>query len=177
MIVNKPVVPISPTVQPVLPVNGFSADPHEMWRKWQDGTARVNTRQLRDGLASTLSPAEIIYFSALENNINPVLIMTKIKGEQSLIGSVYSGQQLNEKLELATGYGARIGAKWYGFYPQVVGLSYQFDLFAKQGMAFRTAYETYTQDSRGPYSQLQNLNHKILMQLFKTIYLITSNRY
>ena len=157
LIVNKPVVPISPTVQPVLPVNGFSADPHEMWRKWQDGTARVNTRQLRDGLASTLSPAEIIYFSALENNINPVLIMTKIQGEQSLIGSVYSGQQLNEKLELATGYGARIGAKWYGFYPQVVGLSYQFDLFAKQGMAFRTAYETYTQDSRGPYSQFQKI--------------------
>ena len=142
----------SPT-QPI--VGALSADPHEMWRNWQSGTAAVKTQQLRDGRASTLSPAEIIYYSAQENGTNPVTIITKLQGEQGLVEGNYGGDELKNRLELATGYGARVGAKWFGFYPQVVGLSYQFDLFAKQNMSFATAYQTYTQDIRGPFSQFQ----------------------
>lgn len=141
---------------PTLPIAGvLSADPHEMWRNWQSGTAAVKTQQLRDGRASTLSPAEIIYYSAQENGTNPVTIITKLQGEQGLIEGNYGGDELKNRLELATGYGARVGAKWFGFYPQVVGLSYQFDLFAKQNMPFAMAYQTYTQDIRGPFSQFQ----------------------
>ncbi len=142
----------SPT-QPTL--GSLSADPHEMWRNWQSGNAAVKTQQLRDGRAGMLSPAEIIYYSAQENGINPVTIITKLQGEQGLVEGNYGVDELRNRLELATGYGARVGAKWFGFYPQVVGLSYQFDLFAKQNMAFATAYQTYTQDIRGPFSQFQ----------------------
>ncbi len=142
------------------PTGQLNADPHEMWRNWQSGQAAVKTQQLRDGRAGTLSPAEIIYYSAQENGINPVIIISKLQGEQGLIEGNYAGEELKSRLELATGYGARIGAKWFGFYPQVVGLSYQFDQFAQQKMAFPIAYQTYTQDARGPFSQYQTIYAK-----------------
>jgi len=138
----------------------LSADPNGMWRNWQSGAAAVKTPQLRDGKASTLSPAEIIYYSAQENGTNPVTIISKLQGEQGLIEGNYAGEDLRKRLELATGYGARVGEKWFGFYPQVVGLSYQFNQFAQQKLTFAVAYQTYTQDARGPFSQFQSLYAK-----------------
>jgi murein DD-endopeptidase MepM/ murein hydrolase activator NlpD len=129
-----------------------SADPYEKWRDWQEGPARVVTPELRDGNASnSLSPAEIIYFSALENDINPVLLLAKLQDEQSLLtqGKTWSNAagDFEKRLEKATGlgvYDSGATPKWFGFYPQLVGSSYQWHEYRQRGLSFREAYETYT---------------------------------
>ncbi|MEI7426251.1 MAG: hypothetical protein WCK16_05030 [Candidatus Moraniibacteriota bacterium] len=46
-----------------------TADPCNAWARpgWQEGSDAVITPELRDGNASYLWPAEIIYFSIMEN--------------------------------------------------------------------------------------------------------------
>ncbi len=56
--------------------------------------------EIRNGV-SKMSPAEIIYYSAKENDINPVLLIAKIQQEQSLIERAATQHKLNR----ATGYG------------------------------------------------------------------------
>lgn len=129
-----------------------SADPYEKWRDWQEGPARVITPELRDGNAShDLSPAEIIYYSAKENDINPVLLLAKLQDEQSLLmqGKEFSSAagDFEQRLEKATGLGVYDSGptlKWYGFYPQLVGSSYQWSVYKNQGLSFKQAYEIYT---------------------------------
>lgn len=127
----------------------YNPDPETWWKKWQTGASKVNTAQLRDGKVSSMSPAEIIYWSSKENSVNPVLAMAKIQGESSLIEKRYSSSDLQSKLFMATGYGAKKNQHpWKGFYPQVVGLTYQIDLdMRKNGKNIQTWFNGYTQDN------------------------------
>ena len=113
----------------------FTADPYEKWKGWQTGSAAVSTPELRDGNVYNLTPAQIIYYAARENNINPVLLLTKLQAEQSLISQSYKQPELGRKLERAVGYGYTDSnpgdSRWAGFYPQLVGLSYEFSEMRK----------------------------------------------
>ncbi|ASM78058.1 hypothetical protein VITFI_CDS2280 [Vitreoscilla filiformis] len=125
----------------------FTADPYEKWKGWQTGSAAVSTPELRDGNVYNLTPAQIIYYAALENNINPVLLLTKLQAEQSLISQSYKQPELGRKLERAVGYGYTDSnpgdSRWAGFYPQLVGLSYEFSEMRKK-LSFHDAFLSYT---------------------------------
>lgn len=98
-----------------------------------------------------LTPAEIIYHAARENNVNPVLIIAKIQDEQSLITN--HPANMEGALGFATGYGAYDeGAvySWYGFFPQVIACAYQFRLYRDQYLYnFQEAYQVYTTAPNG----------------------------
>lgn len=106
---------------------------------------------LNCGDVNDLSPAELIYYSALENNINPVLLISKLQDEQSLIEVIPN--DLEWKLMRATGYGMADGFNdnpaYYGFFPQTVACTYQFDKFRNEGKTFQTAYGIYTTANGG----------------------------
>lgn len=95
-----------------------------------------------------LSPAEVIYHCAKENNINPVLLISKLQDEQSLI--TFTPNNLEWALMRATGYGMADDGDnpfYYGFYPQLVGCTYQFDKYRSEPdkyPTFEDAYRTYT---------------------------------
>ncbi|MEK7991609.1 MAG: M23 family metallopeptidase, partial [Thiotrichaceae bacterium] len=110
-----------------------------------------------------MSPAEIIYYSAKENNINPVLLLAKIQQEQSLISQTASQHTLNR----ATGYGIPNSnpsgdPKYKSFLAQLTSLTYQFDKFRGQGLSFREAYDTYTVDNTG-----QDASYSRFMQIYE----------
>jgi hypothetical protein len=127
-----------------------SADPHNNYLKFQDKTAstQLNTDELKDGDAShNLSPAELIYYSAKENDINPVLLLAKLQDEQSLLTQGKNHGDFEHRLERATGYGIRDTSPsddWLGFYPQLVGSTYQWHLYRESSLNFKDAYEKYT---------------------------------
>ncbi len=120
----------------------YNADPNERWRDF----GNMNEDILENGNAShNLSPAELFYYCAKENGINPVLLLSKVQDEQSLLEQ---GSNLEARLLKATGYGYSDGGTnpyWQGFYPQLVSCTFQFrkyhDTYNK---TFRQAYETYT---------------------------------
>lgn len=114
----------------------YNPDPTQKWRDWQNaGVATVRTPQLRDGNVVKLSPAQIIYYSALENRVNPVLLMAKLQHEQQLISVAYASGDLQRKLDRAAGFGVfdaePTKTDWPGFYPQIVAASYQFGVLWK----------------------------------------------
>jgi murein DD-endopeptidase MepM/ murein hydrolase activator NlpD len=121
------------------------------------------------GGVSNMSPAEIIYYSAKENNINPILLIAKIQQEQSLISQSASQHKLNR----ATGYGIPNSnpsgdPQYKSFLAQLTGLTYQFDKFRGQGLSFREAYDTYTVDNTGQDASYNNFmeiyeNYAVLM--------------
>jgi hypothetical protein len=126
----------------------FNPDPVQKWVGWQSaGSASVLTPQLRDGNVYKLTPAEIIYYAALENRVNPLLLLVKLQEEQSLIGQSYAGAALQHKLDRAVGYGVLesnpTATKWFGFYPQLVGMSYEFSVMGKK-KDFHAAFLEYT---------------------------------
>lgn len=77
------------------------------------------------------SPAKIIYLSAKENNINPVILLAYLHKEQSLIEKGQSSfPDLQHILNRAVGYGMKESGdcpKYYGFLAQLTGLSYEID--------------------------------------------------
>ncbi|MDM8567732.1 S-layer homology domain-containing protein [Candidatus Halobeggiatoa sp. HSG11] len=105
--------------------------------------------EIRNGV-STMSPAEIIYYAAKENNINPVLLLAKIQQEQSIISRSATQHTLNR----ATGYDIPNSnpagdPKYKSFLAQLTGLTYQFSKFRGLGLNFRQAYDKYTVDYTG----------------------------
>jgi len=142
----------------------YNADPCEVHIRFGAMAESV----LMNGNAShNLTPAELIYYSARENNINPVLLLVKLQDEQSLLtkgeGAIsdYAWALLR-----ATGYGATDGGditKWYGFYPQLVSCTYQFNKWRNAGWTFRTSYETYTTGA-GKYDNFVNVLYPVYAQ-------------
>jgi murein DD-endopeptidase MepM/ murein hydrolase activator NlpD len=158
LVVQKPVCAGPPSGG----LTGFSPDPLEKWKEWQSGNAQVNTPQLRDGNVYKLSPAEIIYFAAKDNDMNPLLLLAKLQHEKSLIGTNFTDSgALKVALDHATGYGSfdsnPLNPKWFGFYPQVVGTAYEFGSGMRQKNAFEKVLSEYASDPLGP-------------QKFKTVY-------
>ncbi|MCF7988594.1 MAG: DUF1566 domain-containing protein [Methylovulum sp.] len=126
----------------------YSADPYQKWEGWQDaGAATVLTPELRDGNVYNLTSAQIIYYAALENKLNPLLLLVKLQAEQSLIVHAYQQPELARRLERAVGYGFTDSnpsqSKWSGFYPQLVGMSYEFATM-KTKSNFHDAFMEYT---------------------------------
>jgi len=124
--------------------------------------------EIRNGVF-TMSPAEIIYYAAKENGINPVLLLAKIQQEQSLIERSASQHKLNR----ATGYGIPNSnpagdPKYKSFLAQLAGLTWQFNEFRRQGLTFRQAYDKYTIDNTGQdasFSRFMTIyeNYAVLM--------------
>lgn len=122
--------------------------------------------------AKELTPAEIIYYACVENDINVVWVLANIQKEQSLIGQNYSNHQT--RLNRATGYmnvtssGRRHyleGEKHCGFIGQVIGCSYQFKKYAGDGKGMEEAYYTYT-----PASESGNMPYDTFMSTIYTPY-------
>ncbi|MEK7990045.1 MAG: S-layer homology domain-containing protein, partial [Thiotrichaceae bacterium] len=113
-----------------------SADPQEKYKIYDNNDNPVTTAEIMGGKAShDLSPAEIIYYSAKENTLNPVLLLAKLQQEQSLLtqGKDWSNAAGNfeERLYRAMGVGTYDSGettKWYGFYPQIVSAAYEWYL-------------------------------------------------
>ncbi|HEW97329.1 MAG: hypothetical protein DRR16_06330 [Candidatus Parabeggiatoa sp. nov. 3] len=120
------------------------------------------TPELQDGKAGNLSPAKLIYYSAKENDLNPVLLMAKIQQEQNLIGRTFSSpEEFQHKLNRATGYGISNSnpsgdPAYSGFFAQLVGMTYQFDLHRDNGLTLREAYDKYTYDPKGQDQSFQS---------------------
>lgn len=137
----------------------FNPDPASKWSGWQSGPAAVNTPELRDGRVYKLSPAQIIYYSAKENGLNPLLLLVKLQAEQGLIKNSYSDTELQRRLDRAVGYGVLesnpTATKWFGFYPQLVGMSYEFSQMRKK-KDFHAAFLEYT-PHEDKYKELQTI--------------------
>jgi len=80
------------------------------------------------------SPSEIIYYSARDsqapaNYVNPQVLIVTLQKEQSLIGRSYAGQELQDRLDVACGFGCPDGGgydpKYVGFFNQVISTAYQ----------------------------------------------------
>lgn len=148
-----------------------TADPCNAWARpgWQEGSDAVITPELRDGNASHLWPAEIIYFSILENTvqnkgilINPVLILTYLENSDLLSLGKEAGD-FELRLLKAVGYDSE-SKKYNGFYPQVVASTYQWRAFQERGLSFSEAQKQYPfmslamsfQDAYAKYAEIMN---------------------
>lgn len=155
-----------------------SADPCNAWARpgWQEGSGQVVTPELRDGNAShNLWPAEIIYYSVMENSdaitpdsmdsqkvvINPVLILTYLEN-QNLLSQGKDYDDFEWRLLKAVGYGGDLKT-YNGFYPQLVASTYQWRLFQKRKLSFEKAQEKYPfllaqlfQDAYADYARVMN---------------------
>jgi len=153
-----------------------SADPCNAWARpgWQTGPGAVVTPELREGRASHLRPAEIIYYSILENSdsvgkeegifINPVLILTYLENASLLSkGKNYGDFEL--RLLQASAYGGEVMKKYHGFYPQLVAATYQWRAYQLKGLSFSEAQVLYpfTKDKDFPtvYAQIANLMNEL----------------
>lgn len=145
----------------------FNPDPASRWKTWQGGSAAVKTPALRDGNVYKLTPAEIIYWSARENDLNPLLLLVKLQAEQGLIQNAYPVSELQRRLDRAVGYGVFESSpsttNWGGFYPQLVGMSYEFSQMRKK-KDFHSAFLEYT-PHEDKYLELQNIYSKYALQL------------
>ncbi len=152
----------------VISINGTTPVSDSKWRSadFQNAWERLgtlDTPEISNGRASHLSPAEIIYYSAKENSINPVLLIAKLQDEQSLItqSKNWGTTDFEWRLARACGYGATDSGDiktttYYGFFPQLVSTSYQFEKNRKayQG-SFQRAYASFTTGS-GKYTSFIN---------------------
>lgn len=114
---------------------------------------KKNGSNIGDSGVITMSPAEMIYFASTENKINPVLLLTKLQDEFSLIkltlDEISKKYEKNPQyiLNRATGYGIYTGKEVYkSFLAQLVGCTYQFRNFLDNDKSIKEAYEDlYTQ--------------------------------
>ena len=125
-----------------------SADPCNAWARpgWQTGPDALVTPELRDGNASHLWPAEIIYYSVLENTlqgilINPVLVLVYLENADLLsFGQEYGDFEM--RLLKAVGYD--VGSnKYNGFFINSVSSTYQWHVYQKRGLSFAEAQKGY----------------------------------
>lgn len=126
-----------------------SADFQNAWQR----LGRLDLSEISNGKANHLSPAEIIYYSAKENKINPVLLLAKLQDEQSLLTQGKNSGDFEWRLTRACGYGATDNGdikttNYYGFFPQLVSTSLQFEKnrISFNG-SFQGAYESFTTGS------------------------------
>ncbi|ETR68877.1 MAG: hypothetical protein OMM_04300 [Candidatus Magnetoglobus multicellularis str. Araruama] len=101
------------------------------WSVYIQETDAWNIDELNDDKPTIeeYTPAEIIYYAAKENKINPVLLLAYIQKEMQLISET-SSDNLQHKLNRATGYGMGEGgdnSKYYSFLAQLTGTSYEID--------------------------------------------------
>ena len=149
--------------QKTLPMR--SADPCNAWARpsWQTGPGAIITPEIRDGKASHMLPAKIIYFSISENCdsasksngifINPVLVLTYLeKAELLSKDETYGDFEL--RLLQACGYGAKVMKKYHGFYPQLVAATYQWRLYQAKNLSFTEAQNLYPFDSAKLFSEV-----------------------
>jgi hypothetical protein len=108
--------------------------------EWSSGKDALVTEELRNGNPEhNLSPAELIYFCARENKINPVLLLALIENQDLLSqGEGYGDFEL--RLSDACNYDTGSG-KYGGFFVQLVASSFQFWLDQSKGQSFRESYE------------------------------------
>ena len=116
-----------------------------------------------------LTPAEIIYYACIENDMNVVLLLAKLQNEQSLIESTSSSYQtrLNRamgvmKFENGTRSHFEEGEKKCSFIGQVTAGIWEFGKYASQGMTLEQAFEKYTPSSEnaGAWSTFQTIYNK-----------------
>ncbi len=89
-----------------------------------------------------LTPAEIIYWCCKQHRCNPVLLMTILELEQSLIeGTPATVTNIRYHFRLAAGF---LQEEYYGFFGQVLAAAWRFREFQKNGSTLREAYEVYT---------------------------------
>jgi hypothetical protein len=127
-----------------------TADPCNAYDRpgWKSGPDAVITPELQGGNASHLWPAEIIYYSVLENTlpsqgilINPVLVLVYLENADLLsFGQEYGDFEM--RLLKAVGYDATSN-KYNGFYPQLVSSTYQWRVYQKRGLSFAEAQKGY----------------------------------
>lgn len=156
-----------------------SADPCNAWARpsWQTGPGAVITPELRDGRASHLTPAEIIYYSVLENSdsiakvggifINPVLIITYLENAQLLTkGKGYGDFEL--RLLKACSFGDSTMKKYHGFYPQLVAATYQWRIYQNKGLSFNEAQSFYPFNSELSFVETYAQYAKIMNDILNT---------
>jgi hypothetical protein len=151
-----------------------NADPCNAWARpgWREGPDAVKTSQLQNGNAShSLSPAEIIYYSAIENSdnptsaeakyfVNPVLILTYLEN-RDLISKGKDFEDFELRLLQASGYGGDKIKKYHGFYPQLVASTYQWRAYQERNLPFEEAQVKYpftgTEDFKQTYTKYARL--------------------
>ena len=106
--------------------------------------------EIQDDKAKDMSPAEIIFYSAKENSLNPVILLAKLQKEQNLITKSFSDEAQQYSLDRATGYkhtnSDPDGDPIYkGFFAQSVSMTFQYDISRNLGDSLREAYDSYTQ--------------------------------
>ena len=105
--------------------------------------------EIQDDKAKNMSPAELIFYSAKENSLNPVLLLAKLQKEQNLITKSFSDEAQQYSLDRATGYkhtnSDPDGDPIYkGFFAQSVAMTFQYDISRGLGYSLRKAYDSYT---------------------------------
>lgn len=141
-----------------------NADPCNAWARpsWQTGPGAIITPEIRDGQASHMLSAKIIYYSVKENSdsvskingifINPVLIITYLEMAHLLSeDETYSDFEI--RLLQACGYGGEKIKKYHGFYPQLVAATYQWRLYQTKGYSFAEAQSFYPFDSTRSFTE------------------------
>ncbi len=130
----------------------FSADPYQKWQSWQTGANAVQTPELRDGNVYNLTPAQLIYYAALENKLNPMLLLVKLQAEQSLIKRALQQPELGRLLKRAAGFDYNetnpTVSDYPGFYPQLAAATFQFAKWRTAGLDFQEAFHKYTPHER-----------------------------
>ena len=100
--------------------------------------------------AADMTPAEIIYWCSRNHDCNPVLLLTALQNEQSLVEAMSTqettGYTLEDRLRRATGYD---GPRYYGFFGQLLATAWQYRTYRSRGLTFLQAYETYTPPING----------------------------
>lgn len=165
-----------PTNEPPIIRN---ADPCSAWARpsWQTGPGAIITAELREGRASHLTPAEIIYYSVLENSdsmgkiggifINPMLIITYLENAQLLTKGKEHGDFELRLLE-ACGFGDTSMKKYHGFYPQLVAATYQWRIYQTRGLTFAEAQLLYPFNFETPFAEAYARYAKIMNDILKT---------
>ncbi len=159
---STPLQPITATTR--------NADPCNAWSRtgWQEGPDAVRTPQLKNENAShSLSPAEIIYYSAVENSddptsadakyfVNPVLLLTYLEN-RDLISKGKDFEDFEFRLLQACGYGGERIKKYHGFYPQLVASTYQWHAYQERKKTFEEAQASFpftgTEDFKQTYAK------------------------
>jgi len=96
-----------------------------------------------------LSPAEIVYYACMENDMNVVFVLSKLQAEQSLIYNVLNDKYSYEyRLNRAMGYPTS-NKKYLGFIGQVVGATNDLREYEKTLTEYtmENAYNKYTPPS------------------------------
>ncbi len=131
---------------------GYDADPDNVGTTlFSAGPNKLVRAELRDGRPKSMSPAEIIYWSAKENNVNPLLLVVKMQHEKDLLEPSFADSEWQTRLNGATGFTAfdRLngGMTMRGFFPQLVATSFQFDKWRNEFPTFDAGFKLYSSDT------------------------------